>query len=486
MKRLRLRYAWLAVAAVVVIAVWGRHTSADAADLLDVLLCVALVAGWSWSTLRILDASIGPGTTEKTDNGRHRRRVRFASLGLPAAFLLGGLWEVSASMPLPPGQFVALATAAGGIPGWLLLWAYRKRLRWDWMLAVWPVLALAASEVCALPVAEATQDGIVTIHEAPGPAARSRWNIERHTNLFGQFDSADHVESSHGKPFPLRRRPGERVVVALGSSSTYGQELADPRTQSWPAALQRRFGRAAAVFNAGVGGYNSFQLTVYYRDVVSRLRPDVLVFYYGGNESFGDVGKRLHRRFEQLIDRSGCRDISCRRMVVRYGTTDPTTLALARVLSRSILYRSLARGFVETRSGLENSEKDRRPKRADDPPLMTTEQCVRELVGITRSWGGRTLLVPEIRSGAGYAMLPYHRIERPDLSVAAIMARIGRTEDGAEFLDIRPRFPPERSDEWFADRSTHFNAAGSARLADTIGDELARLRWMDAKDSAAP
>lgn len=73
---------------------------------------------------------------------------------------------------------------------------------------------------------------------------------------------------------------GERLVVCLGGSTTYGFDVA--ASDAWPAALEDALedaGCPAVVANGGVSGYGSRQLLLRYRRDIRPMRPRVLVIY---------------------------------------------------------------------------------------------------------------------------------------------------------------------------------------------------------------
>jgi len=109
------------------------------------------------------------------------------------------------------------------------------------------------------------------------PGIRSGWSqTEVAINQDGlrDRDPANHV---------LARRPGESIVLALGDSNTFGNEVLHART--WPARLEARladgFRSEVRVLNLGVPGYSNLQAAVWlerWLTVRPDARPDVVVF----------------------------------------------------------------------------------------------------------------------------------------------------------------------------------------------------------------
>lgn len=87
-------------------------------------------------------------------------------------------------------------------------------------------------------------------------------------------------------------------ILCIGDSTTFGWRVADDET--YPAVLQRlldaRYGsRRYRVINAGVPGYTSYQGVRYLRERGLALRPAIVLFGYGFNDSAprGDVEKAI-------------------------------------------------------------------------------------------------------------------------------------------------------------------------------------------------
>jgi lysophospholipase L1-like esterase len=96
---------------------------------------------------------------------------------------------------------------------------------------------------------------------------------------------------------------GERVVLALGDSTTFGWSV--EQAETFPARLEALLNTAAGaeptwrVFNAGVPGYTSLQLRILAERLVPALRPDVVVVSVGNNEAWPVV------RSDREVDEHG-------------------------------------------------------------------------------------------------------------------------------------------------------------------------------------
>lgn len=82
---------------------------------------------------------------------------------------------------------------------------------------------------------------------------------------------------------------GSRRIICVGDSNTYGLYL--PRTQAYPAALQRRWNArpelaAAEILNLGVPGTNSSKLRGNLGHLLDALAPDVVLIMIGANDAW--------------------------------------------------------------------------------------------------------------------------------------------------------------------------------------------------------
>ncbi|MBI4879908.1 MAG: SGNH/GDSL hydrolase family protein [Planctomycetes bacterium] len=90
-----------------------------------------------------------------------------------------------------------------------------------------------------------------------------------------------------GPEFPEEKPPGEIRVLALGGSTTAGEEVAEADT--YPAQLEQmlreRFpGKNLRVINAGVPSYHVEDSFRHYSLRLFRLRPDFVTIYHGIND----------------------------------------------------------------------------------------------------------------------------------------------------------------------------------------------------------
>ncbi len=114
------------------------------------------------------------------------------------------------------------------------------------------------------------------------------WDIEEHTNLFGNHTG----NVSEGFPrgtYPVKKDDGVIRIVCFGTSSTEGWPIEDTK-KAYPSILEKYLNQKDndtlnyEVFNAGIGGYTSFKLLINLKDIVLKLKPDLITFYLGHND----------------------------------------------------------------------------------------------------------------------------------------------------------------------------------------------------------
>jgi len=124
---------------------------------------------------------------------------------------------------------------------------------------------------------------------------------------------------------PYEKPPGTYRLLCIGDSVTFG--ICVQRDETYPArlgaALQSKLRRPVEVINAGVPGYSSVQGLRYLRRELLRYSPDLVVTYFGVNDSLPGTGSL---------------------------ELDPASSSgLAALLNESRFYRSLAAGVVYLR-----------------------------------------------------------------------------------------------------------------------------------------
>lgn len=293
----------------------------------------------------------------------------------------------------------------------------------------------------------------------PVVSAERYWSIELHTNLYGQQDGRDEV-SIIGRLAPREKPAGVRRVICLGSSSTYGAGLAD-RNQAYPALLEKMM-PSVEVYNAGFGGYNSYQLYILLSEVLVLARPDVVVFYYGGNEDYGESAKQFYPRARDIVAAMrtrGIDDPDQLHQAVCHGTANRLALDIYRVLDHSTAFRWWRRRVLESRYAA-NLATPRDRVRQLEP---SAEKILENMADLAQQEGFRLLLIPEIGSRGGHSNDEYAALMEGLCATGRAtcfdLARLGTDGLGAEmFLDFN-----------------HLNPQGHQRLAKLLLPRIAAL-----------
>jgi lysophospholipase L1-like esterase len=228
-----------------------------------------------------------------------------------------------------------------------------------------------------------------------------------------------------------RRRPGDRLVAALGDSLTFGWGVAPGDT--WPSRLERLL-RArcpespAAVLNAGIGNSNTAMQRARYERLVRPLRPDWVVLGWFVNDA------------------------------------EPAPAPS----DNPLLWRSALAGLVSTRlrQGAEVRLRDYRAYYGglhDErrPGWIAMRRALREL-GASLSADG---------SAATLVLLPELHVPRDFGPFAGVYARVAAEarEAGFEVIDPSPAFPPGPGGRfWVSPTDAHPNAAAQRLFAEAV------------------
>ncbi len=125
-------------------------------------------------------------------------------------------------------------------------------------------------------------DPRVVVRLRPGSVAHYR-------QAFGPFTVTVNALGHRGPERSPRKPAGVFRVLCLGGSNVYGAGLQDEQT--WPAQLQARLDRRAPgryeVWNLGVSGYNSLQMSAVGQQALRRYDPDLVLF------ALSNVGPRF-------------------------------------------------------------------------------------------------------------------------------------------------------------------------------------------------
>jgi lysophospholipase L1-like esterase len=236
-----------------------------------------------------------------------------------------------------------------------------------------------------------------------------------------------------------RRRPGNRLAVALGDSLTFGWGV--PEGQTFPDQLERLLsarcpaagGRALTVANAGIGNCNtSMEVQRYKLRIRPYLHPDWVILGFSFNDAEPDAVPDTN----PLYWHSALLSLAAARMQKQ---TDP------KLANYNDYYVGL---FREGKAGWDR-----------------TKAAMRELGALLHGdhVAGTLFLMPEL-----------HDPHDPGIAEAfSRVAAVGR-EAGFEVIDPAPDFPPGSGERyWVSHEDAHPNAAAQAIYARA----LARSRY---------
>jgi lysophospholipase L1-like esterase len=231
-----------------------------------------------------------------------------------------------------------------------------------------------------------------------------------------------------GAALEAARRPGERRVVALGDSLTFGWGVAESDT--WPARLEtllreRCPGSPATVWNAGVGNSNTAMQRARYELVAAPLDPEWLILGYFVNDAEPDPEPAEH----PLLWRSSL------------ATLLTTRVAQGRDGELRDYREFYGELYAEDRAGW------RRTRRAlaDLGRRLAADGVAATL-----------LLLPEMHQPRGHG---------PFADVYSRVAEIGRAA-GFEVIDTAPHFPPgSGAGYWVSPTDAHPDAAAQEIFA---------------------
>jgi len=181
------------------------------------------------------------------------------------------------------------------------------------------------------------------------------WDMEQYTNILGNYNNKKIINIKHtgireniAKKVPVERLQNTVRIICLGTSSTEGAFI-DNVKDIYPEVLERLLNgglgsRSYEVINAAVGGYTSFQLLIYFEQVLLKLNPDVVILYLTYNDmQYNGPGsdKEYYRWIREEVE-----DLPCdmKKNFIKYHSVNPFAIKLSNLLNKSkfyIFYKSL-------------------------------------------------------------------------------------------------------------------------------------------------
>lgn len=101
----------------------------------------------------------------------------------------------------------------------------------------------------------------------------------------GVFRTSINSLGLHGEEISRAKPSGMRRIAVVGESSAFGYLVSDGQEAARLLEVElRRRGLDVQVINGAVPGYNLYQSTVRFREVLAPLEPDVVLLYAGWND----------------------------------------------------------------------------------------------------------------------------------------------------------------------------------------------------------
>ena len=254
--------------------------------------------------------------------------------------------------------------------------------------------------------------------------ARNFWRLDRYTNLAGQFEGKENFVLWHtGVPFNevvvVKKPVGVTRIIVLGTSSAEGFRVS--RKDNFASQLQRlldsNYGNGKfEVINGAIGGYVSYQLLVYFQEVLLRLSPDIVILYTGGNDNF--CGRSTVREYYEKTRKAfhGLgNDRTRKERLMKYGLNG--LIPLYPFISESRLL-----GYVLIKAA-ENGFNNKKLM-----PIVDQEYVLMEFIALSRQHNFKLIFAPEIsREFCERSIRLYYSL----MKTAAAKERVF-------FLDMRP------------------------------------------------
>jgi len=267
----------------------------------------------------------------------------------------------------------------------------------------------------------------------------------------------------------IRKPPGYRKIICLGSSSTEGAGATDPEKTSFPARLETLLNELhdieTDVINGGLGGARFYTLFRYFERHLILLQPDVLIVYFGNNGDDPNL-ETFYRKLDTLLENESYLGSDNElwaalqlRPGIRNGITVKLYLAMANLRTWNIVVASAHRfaGYVQyefSRRIGKNTETPFPAKRVETKysgPAKLAELCIQAGVDV--------VLVPEICLN-----------RRPYFNEFKKTAQDYNGE-GVYFLSLEEAFPTERKLDFMID-GVHMNDDGYDIIAKEIASFL--------------
>ena len=159
---------------------------------------------------------------------------------------------------------------------------------------------------------------------------RIHWDLDSFTDICAHRAQKNYLVLRHTsvdappKRIFFKKQSGVFRVLFLGGSSTEGFMVAQEDTfvERARRMADSKFGKEKFEFiNCALGGYTSYQHLIYFREILLRLKPDLVILYFGHNDNqyFGSIRDwRYYELSRKILDKHACA-LSAVKTVLKYG-----------------------------------------------------------------------------------------------------------------------------------------------------------------------
>jgi lysophospholipase L1-like esterase len=271
---------------------------------------------------------------------------------------------------------------------------------------------------------------------------RDFWRLDLFTDLAGQFDGKKEFILRHtGVPYDekvvVKKPVGVQRFIVLGTSSAegYGVFRGDNFAGQLQYLLNSHYGNGKfEVINAAVGGRVSYQLLVYFQEVLLKLSPDIVILYLAHNDSYYDgpfTARNYYKKIQKAFLDAGNNHAKKERLL-KYGLNGLNPLYPFFVESRLFGYL-----FVKTSRNFVNG--------IQLVPPRDQEYVLREFVSLSKRYHFKLIFAPEMvrRGEREVVTFPYYSLmenvaEKEHIPFINVMPSLREYPDDKVFLENDP------------------------------------------------
>ena len=256
-------------------------------------------------------------------------------------------------------------------------------------------------------------------------------------------------------------------IMVLGGSNVYGDGIDNPR-ETFSQVLEKMANAnlektRIEVINAGVPGYNSFQIKIFFKYFASKYNPDLVICYLGRNDVTSGVGIYSLKEIWDMA----------------HSSKGKTVKKLQKILSKSALYNGLTQSIVSLRN---KSIPKRFTKDLLKPviPLGDFEANLTEIVEVAQGEGAKVIFASEYWGEPILKQAEFHVVD--DLFTGMSQAA---KRNNVPYVDIYKIMAEqfELFDIVFGHDVVHLNHNGHKELAKIFYEILVRQGLLPVTDT---